>query len=62
MQRVYKPAVLRIMVNSKHRWWGYSNDARIEIIDYLKSRNLEEAEKQMRLLEEEKNDESNENL
>ncbi len=54
MQRVYKPVVLKIMINSKHRWWGYSNDDRIRIIEYLKRRNPEEAEKQMRLLGEEK--------
>ncbi len=44
MQRVYKPAVLRRMDRSECHWWGNTDQDRDEIIEYLESRNPEEAE------------------
>ncbi len=53
MQKVYKPAIVKRMLNSENCWWGDSDDARKEIIKYLKFLSPEEAEKQISLLQEE---------
>lgn len=46
MQRVYKPAVLKRIVNSKQWWWGDLDFDRERIIGYLDFLNPEEAEKE----------------
>lgn len=51
MKKVYKPAVLKLMCSSQYRWWGDTGHDRKEIIEYLESRNPEEALRQKALLE-----------
>ncbi|MGN0623372.1 MAG: hypothetical protein ACI4JA_05430 [Oscillospiraceae bacterium] len=51
MQKVFKPAVLKLMCSSQHRWWGDTENDRKEIIRFLETRAPEEAEKQKSLLE-----------
>ncbi len=51
MQKVYKPAVLKLMCNSKYRWWNDTENDRKEIIKYLEGRAPEEAERQRILAE-----------
>lgn len=53
MQKVYKPAVLKLMCASKYGWWGDALRDRKRIINYLKWRAPEEAAKEMDLLSEE---------
>ena len=36
MQKVYKPAIVKRMINSENLWWGDSDDDRKSIIEYLK--------------------------
>lgn len=45
MQKVYKPAVLNRMKNSKWEWWGNTEESRSRIIDFLTYLNPEEAAK-----------------
>lgn len=45
LQKVYKPQVLERMKNSQWDWWGNSDEARDEIIGFLKWLNPEEAKK-----------------
>ena len=51
MQRVYKPAIVKRMLDSEHRWWCDSEDDRKDIIEYLKTRAPEEYEKEKAKLE-----------
>ena len=37
IQKVYKPAIVKRMINSKNLWWGDSDDARKEILEYLET-------------------------
>ncbi|MCR4648837.1 MAG: hypothetical protein K5776_07140 [Lachnospiraceae bacterium] len=46
MQKIYKPAIMKRMINSEHYWWSDSEDDRKEIIEYLEYLAPEEAEKQ----------------
>ena len=47
MKKVYKPAVLKRICSSPYYWWGDTENDRKEIIQYLKTRAPEEAEKEM---------------
>lgn len=53
MQKVYKPDVLKIMCSSPYRWWGATEYWREKMIEYLETRNPEEAARQKSLLESE---------
>ena len=50
MQKVYKPDVLKVMCSSPYRWWGATEYWREKIIEYLETRNPEEAARQKALL------------
>ncbi len=50
MQKVYKPSILKRMCSSEYRWWDDSENCRKEIIEYLETRNPDEAERQKALL------------
>jgi plasmid stabilization system protein ParE len=56
MQKVYKPAVLEMMCSSPYRWWGASEYWREKIIEYLETRNPEEAARQKALSERDSDD------
>ena len=46
MQKIYKPAIVRRMINSEYTWWSDSDDDRSKIIQYLETLAPEEAEKE----------------
>ncbi len=46
MQKIYKPAIVRRMINSEHYWWSDSDDDRKDIIRYLETLAPNEAEKE----------------
>ena len=43
MQKVYKPAVVKRMCSSRYLWWGDTEDDREDIMRYLKTLSLREA-------------------
>ncbi len=55
MQKVYKPAVLKLMCASRYEWWGDTLRDRERIINYLNYRAPEEAAKERDLLSKEYN-------
>ena len=54
IQKVYKPAIVRRMLDSENIWWGDSDDDRETILEYLKFLCPEEAEVPIDLLEKER--------
>ncbi len=50
LKKVYSPTILKRMCASQYRWWGDTDADRDSIIEYLKSRNPEEAQRQKELL------------
>ena len=46
VKKVYKPAILKRMCSSQYGWWGDTEKARIEIMEYLETRSPEEAKRQ----------------
>ena len=50
MQKIYKPMIVRRMINSEYSWWSDSNDDRLQIIQYLETLAPEEAEKEKQMI------------
>ena len=49
LQKIYKPTIVKRMINSENVWWSDSDDARKDIIKYLEVLAPEAAEKEKRV-------------
>lgn len=49
LQKIYKPTIVKRMINSENVWWSDSDDARKDIIKYLDVLAPEAAEKEKRV-------------
>ena len=49
LQKIYKPTIVKRMINSENVWWSDSDDARKDIIKYLDVLAPEATEKEKRV-------------
>ena len=49
LQKIYKPTIVKRMINSENVWWSDSDDARKDIIKYLEVLAPEATEKEKRV-------------